>query len=241
MEYCRAPEIERDWALFLDLDGTLLDLAPRPDQVIVPGGLCDTLRHLRDALNGALAIVSGRPLSEIDRLLGDLKPTAAGEHGAVIRYPNHEVLDYSAAIKPPAIWIAALHRSVKNWPGVIIEEKCYSIAVHFRLAPERAESVATLMGALVAQDTAHFELLVAHQALEIKPRGVSKADVVRQLMAVTPFKTRFPVFVGDDVTDLDGMAAAQRLGGLGLHVAHDFGNAPSAVREWIAQAAMSFA
>ena len=232
-----SPNIERDWVLFLDLDGTLVDLAPTPQEVVVPEDLCPSLRHVRKSLNGALAIVSGRALRDIDRLLPGVMPVAGAEHGAVIRYPDGAIQEIPALMRPPAPWIDDLRRATQEWRGILVEEKSHTVAVHFRLAPERSDAVKDIMTALVRRDPRGFELLAAHKAFEIRPRGITKARAVKELMEVAPFKGRVPVYVGDDVTDLDGMGAARAMGGLGLHVAVEFGGCASNVRAWLKRAA----
>jgi trehalose 6-phosphate phosphatase len=235
------PEIERGWALFLDLDGTLIDLAPTPDDVVVPDGLCGDLGRLRNLLGGALAIVSGRPLAGIDRLLPALVPAGGAEHGAIVRRQDGTIDEVPASARPPADWIATLRRRTKTWHGVLVEEKRHTVAVHFRLAPARAVEVEELVTAQVRLEPGRFERLAARDACEIRPRGITKARAVNLLMGAPPFEGRTPIYVGDDTTDEDGMAAVRHLGGIALHVGSDFGGDPAAVRWWIGRAARSLA
>lgn len=236
MDMLKAPEIERHWALFLDLDGTLLDIALAPDKVIIPPGLIDALARVGAALNGALAVVSGRRLADIDRMLSPLRLPVAAEHGAVVRLPSGVVDSVSPVRRPPPQWAAQLRDATRDWSGILVEEKTYSIAIHYRLAPDRMSAVKQLATSLVRSDP-QFELLAAKRAFEVRPKGVTKGRAVQMLIETEPFRARQPVFVGDDVTDEDGMEVAARLGGFGLNVGAVFGGKPPAVRDWLARAA----
>jgi len=235
----RAPEVERHWALFLDLDGTLLDIAAAPDKVVMPARLIDALAGVSVALDGALAVVSGRKLRNIDRLLSPLRLPVAAEHGAVIRRPSSRIDKLPARRRPSKTWIKQLRQAVIGWDGVLIEEKTYSVALHYRLAPHRKGAVRKLAMSLVRAAPNRFELLAAKQAFEVRPKGTTKARAVEVLMEQPPFRGRQPVFVGDDVTDEDGIEIAHQLGGLGLNVASAFGGQPRAVRDWLKRAADS--
>jgi len=228
-----APTPRPDWALFLDIDGTLIDLAATPDAVEVPATLAPTLAEARSRLGGALAIVSGRTLAEIDRLMAPLHLPCVGEHGAVIRRPDGAIERAGADRKVPPSWKQSLHAEARNWPGVLVEEKTYGVAVHFRQAPGREREIRDLTRALVAEDAAEFEVLPASMAFEIRHRALTKAVAVDAFMAEPPFAGRVPVFVGDDVTDEDGFRAARAMGGLGLNVKQSFSGRPSEVRRWL--------
>jgi trehalose 6-phosphate phosphatase len=234
-----APEIERHWALFLDLDGTLIDIAPAPDMVIVPSGLTDALTHVRTALGGAVAVVSGRRLGEIDQLLSPLRLPVAAEHGAIIRLPSGQFDPLPDALRPPPEWADQLRQSTQDWSGILVEEKTYSIAIHYRLSPHHEDAVHRVASSLVRAAPARFELLALKRAFEVRPKGASKARAVNVLMELEPFRGRQPVFVGDDATDEDGMASAVGFGGLGLNVDAAFGGKTLAVRDWLKRAADS--
>ena len=228
-----APTPSPDWALFLDIDGTLLDLAPRPDAVEVPADLADTLADARSWLGGALAIVSGRTIAEIDHLLAPLRLPCVGEHGAIIRRPDGATDRAAEDRKVPPAWKTALRAAAELWPGVLVEEKTYGVAVHYRQAPGREGEIRDLVEALVAEGAGEFEVLPASMAFEIRHRTLTKAIAVDAFMAGPPFAGRVPVFVGDDVTDEDGFRAARAMGGLGLNVWQSFGGRPFEVRRWL--------
>lgn len=237
MDMLKAPEIERHWALFLDLDGTLLDIALTPDKVVIPPRLIDALERVGAALNGALAVVSGRRLADVDRMLSPLRLPVAAEHGAVIRLSSGIVDSVAAERRPPPQWAAQLRDATRDWNGILVEEKTYSIAIHYRLAPYRKNAVKHLAMSLVRGAPQEFELLAAKEALEVRPKGITKGRAVQMLIETDPFRARQPVFVGDDVTDEDGMEVATRYGGFGLNVGAVFGGKPPAVREWLSRAA----
>jgi trehalose 6-phosphate phosphatase len=236
MSLDRLPPMDRT-ALLLDLDGTLLDIAPRPDLVVVPPGLLDTLHGLRDRLGGALAIVTGRTADVVDRLLGDGEFALAAEHGGTVRHAPGQALQRadSHLPDPPAEWLAATERLAAAHPGAIMERKALGFTLHYRAVPEAGPAFRDALLALLAGSAA-FELLPGHMLWEVRPRGVDKGTAVRALMAQAPFAGRRPVFIGDDVTDEDGMRVTRAMEGAGLRVAPAFGSA-GGVRAWLAEAA----
>ena len=228
------PTLDADHALFLDIDGTLIDLASTPDAVVVPSDLPGTLRRLGVRLGGALAILSGRKLSDIDHLLGPGLPCAA-EHGMVIRTPDGAVTSH---VQRPAgydQWLKVFNRYAEAMPGLLVEEKEFSLVLHYRRAPEHEEELRNLVHQLLA-DSDDATLLPAHCAFELKPRGGNKGDALAGFMAMAPFAGRRPIFIGDDVTDEPAIAKANELGGAGLHVKRDFGGETEAVRDWLRRA-----
>ena len=222
--------------MFLDLDGTLLDIAAAPDRVVIPPRLTDALARVHAGLGGALAVVSGRSLDDVDRLLAPLRVPVAAEHGAIIRLPSGAFDRIPATRRPSRQWIGQLRAATRDWSGILVEEKMYSVALHYRLAPHRKSALRQLAMSLVRSAPARFELLTAKKAFEVRPKGVTKGRAVEVLMNQEPFRARQPVFVGDDVTDEDGMEAAVRLGGLGLTVGAAFEGQPLAVRDWLKRA-----
>lgn len=228
-----APRLDSRCALFLDIDGTLLDIAVSPDAVVVPDSLAPLLERASAWLGGALAVVSGRSLRQIDVLMAPLVLTGAGEHGAVLRTPDGKIERAAREISVPEVWLSALLDAVNDWPGVLIEPKSYSVAVHYRMAPEREAALRALIRDIVAENPSEFEVLPAAKAFEIRSRKFSKATPVLRLMDVAPFAGRIPIFVGDDVTDHDGFRAAESLGGYGLNVHEIFDGKPAEVLRWL--------
>lgn len=227
------PDLDRTNALFLDLDGTLLEIAATPEEVIVPPGLPALLANLHSLLGGALAIVTGRSLGVTDQLLTPYVAAAAGEHGVSLRHDDGTREDMPLHAAVPEQWREALYAAAERWPGVLIEPKPHGIAIHYRLVPERGNDVWRLARALVSQDHPSFRLIPAREAVEIGPRATSKGRAVERFMAQAPFRGRRPLFVGDDFTDEAGMEAARQFGGDGLRVAEVFGGDPAAVRAWL--------
>ncbi len=231
------PAPRRDWALFFDIDGTLIDLAPTPDAVVVPAALRADLAALLRQL-GAVALVSGRPLSGIDALFAPLVLPASGQHGAEARLgAEHDVAPPSPALR--AI-VMPLQQFAADHHGVLIEDKGDSVAVHYRMAPTLAEDVDALAHRLI-EGVPELEALTSKMAIDIKPKAISKANAIRWFMARPPFAGRLPVFVGDDRTDEAGFAAVNEIGGHAVRVgdlaesdARFSLNSSAAVREWIA-------
>lgn len=228
-----APPIALDRAaLFLDFDGTLVEIAPRPEAVVVPPELPDLLRRLSARLEGALAIVSGRPLAEIETFL-PVPLAMAGDHGATLRPDPAAPPMRQDLPAPPPEWRRRAEEWAQDHPGTLIEPKAHGFVIHYRLAPEAGAPGRALLDEMLAGDES-FLVMPAHMAWEVKPRGVSKAGVVEALMARPPFAGRRPVFIGDDVTDEAGMAAAREAGGIGLRLQDTFGT-PAALRSWLAE------
>ena len=238
------PKPSKDWALFLDVDGTLLDIAVRPDAVEIPRGLPGVLASLDRSLDHAVALVSGRSIADLDRLFAPLKLAAAGQHGAELRFRAAG----SVLARAPSAALSAIAKRFRAFaagrPGVLVEEKGLSLAIHFRSAKDaRAEVLREARDALAGSGDA-LELLPARQAVDIKPRAASKARAVERFMAEAPFRGRVPVFIGDDVTDEDGFAAAKRLCGHAIRVGVQGESragarlaSPARLRQWLSAAA----
>jgi trehalose 6-phosphate phosphatase len=218
----------------LDMDGTLIELAPTPDAVVVSPELPDVLAALRDALDGALAIVTGRPIETVDRLFGDTPGAVAGEHGGVFRYAAGAIerLDLPS---PPAGWLQEAEALAGSVPGALLERKARGFALHYRQAPQARQAFRDALEALLATSPG-FELHPAHMLWEVRPVGADKGGAVIALTQRAPFAGRLPVFIGDDVTDEDGMKAARGLGGAGYRVDAVFGD-PAGVRAWLRRSA----
>lgn len=226
------PNLSADHALFLDLDGTLLDFAPTPAEVVVPTGLHNMLARHVEARDGALAILSGRTLADIDVVTGSVLPAGA-EHGFVLRDATGLIHSPVKATANRTEWRKALETAAMTMPGVVIELKTATLVAHFRRAPERGDALRRLCESLIA-DAPEIEMLAAHMAWEIRPKGAGKGHALEWFMQHAPFAGRIPVFVGDDTTDEEAIDAAKRLGGIGLHVHRDFDGKTQAVRDWLA-------
>jgi trehalose 6-phosphate phosphatase len=230
------PALERA-AILLDIDGTILDFAPTPSQVEVPATLRATLTKLLQRTKGALALVSGRPLTDIDRIFAPLKLPAIGGHGAEIRRAptspaTHPPLSIDTQLKEELIAAAG--------EGILIEDKGYSIALHYRLAPERAGALREVVSAIVAEyPHSGVEILPGKWVIEVKPERFTKGTGIRHLMHDPPFRGRTPFFVGDDVTDEAAFAMLPQFEGIGYSVGRPFKGAAGvfkdafAVRDWL--------
>jgi trehalose 6-phosphate phosphatase len=229
-------------AILLDIDGTLLDLAPTPREVWVPPGLARTLNGLIEKTAGALALVSGRSLNDIDLIFAPEQFPAVGGHGAEMRI---SVDSESVATHAPPMdkelkrRLAAIARLS---PGILLEDKGYSLALHYRLAPHAEKAIYEAI-ALIRADlpNAPIELMPGKCVYEIKHSGFNKATGVLELMAHEPFKGRRPIFIGDDVTDESVFALMPDLGGLAFSVGRratgvaDHFDEPRDVRQWLAR------
>lgn len=222
-------------ALFLDFDGTLIDIAARPDAVVVPEALTPLLARLSAGLGGAVAIVTGRGL-EVARSLSRSPPIAfAAEHGTIIDASGidaPEIPPMPPPPSPPQSWREAAAGFVAANPGLLLEEKRHGFVLHFRAVPELGAIATAFLEDLVAQPGGVFQVLPAHAAAELRPRTADKGTAVRWLMRYPPFIGRQPVFIGDDVTDEYGIAACRELGGTGYRIPRDF-TGPAAVHEWL--------
>lgn len=210
--------LDRRWALFLDFDGTLVDIAPRPDAVRVADGLADLLAGLRDGLGGALALVSGRPIAELDRFLAPAVLPAGGQHGLEWRDVagiHREVEIDRAALAEIRAELAAFAGEA---PGTRLEAKSMSVALHYRQAPEFEAPARAIVERLARHYAERFHVQAGKMVLEIKPRGADKGTVVERFLAAPPFYGRVPVYVGDDLTDEHGFVTVDGLGGIAIQV-----------------------
>ncbi len=236
-------------ALFLDVDGTLLDLAASPTAVVVPHGLVECIGDIERALGGALALVSGRTLEDLDQLFWPLRLRASGVHGAEVRYdPQTSVVDAAtAAVLPARLW-RSLNESLAEFPGAFAEDKRFSFAVHYRAAPNCGADLREVLRQLVAAEAIpEVEIIDARFAFEIKGRGFDKGSAINRFLARAPFAGRVPIFVGDDGTDEAGFAAVVRRHGVAYSVGQvrpgvsGVFSEPSTVRAWLARSAAQMA
>jgi len=232
-----------EWALFLDIDGTLLRMAPTPDAVAVPADLPPLLGALADGLEGALAIVTGRRVSEADRLLAPVKLTASGVHGTELREePNGPIKMLAEPV--PAEVIEMMTSVSRIAEGILVEQKGSGAAVHYRNAPLAQRAIESEVARIIGLSSYDLVLRRGRKVLEAVPRGFSKGQALLDLMRRPPFKGRRPLMIGDDVGDESALIAAEGLSGMGLKVAGEHFRAAEAdfggvheVRSWLAQLA----
>ncbi|HSW34794.1 MAG TPA: trehalose-phosphatase [Steroidobacteraceae bacterium] len=213
-----APAPQTRWCLFLDVDGTLLEIAPTPDAVRVEESLTKLLILVRDALDGAVALISGRSLGQLDELFAPERWPAAGLHGLERRGAD-ERIQY-AGPHAPALADArvALADLARRSPGALVEDKGRSLALHYRAVPELEPSLRREIHEIAKRLGDEYHVLEGNRVFEVKPTAATKADAIRAFLAEPPFAGRRPMFIGDDITDLDGFAAVERAGGISVAV-----------------------
>ena len=218
------PPLDSAAALFLDIDGTLLDIAARPELVRIPPGLPALLDRLAAQRQGALALVSGRSLVQIERLLPTWSGAAAGLHGAERRHAdgsrvgaNNCPADQQAAASL-AMMRPALVAVTNDLAGVVIEDKGSTIAMHYRAAPNRAAELGRRVDDLLCEHGKGLRLIAGKMVFELQPAHHGKDGAIAAFMGERPFIGRLPVFAGDDTTDEDGFAEINRRGGLSIRV-----------------------
>jgi len=233
------PRLTRNAALFLDFDGTLAAIAETPEAVEVPSTLVTLLGDLHELLRGALAIVSGRQIDALDRLLAPLRLPAAGEHGLQRRDAEGRMQEQQApdlvAVLDTANELARAHE------GLLVERKHAAIALHYRLAPQLETLCREAMSRMI-EGQPQLEMIHGKCVFEVKPAGISKGTAIDAFMRETPFAGRMPVFAGDDTTDESGFAIVQPRGGIAIKVGsgpslalHRL-DSPDAVFEWLTAA-----
>lgn len=233
-------------ALFLDLDGTVLDIAQRPDGVSIPPETLAAIGVLAERLDGALAVITGRGLNDIDRILRPLRLPAAVLHGAELRRRGGGRVS-DGGDPPPDRLTAALGAFVDARPGLSLEDKGASVAVHYRASPERQDEVREHVRDLVSQFAPEHELQPGKMVVEVRPRGCDKGGALDMLMAEPPFAGRIPFMLGDDLTDEFAFEAAVARGGAAVVIGeiarpsaarHALAD-PAAVRAWLEALAAS--
>jgi len=232
-------EDPQNCALFLDVDGTLIDISSTPDGVVVPPDLVPLLSRLSAGLHGALAIVTGRPVSDIDRFLAPLKLVVAGVHGAELRAEANGEVQLTAKPLEQSL-IDAVSSLGRIAPGVMIEPKGSSIAVHYRLAPKSGPQIETALQDILQSGPPHLIVCKGRKVFEVVPRQVSKGSALETILALPKFRGRRPVMIGDDVSDQSALDAAIRLNGVAMRVSgehfcpevSDF-DSPAHVRTWL--------
>jgi trehalose 6-phosphate phosphatase len=230
----------RDFAILLDVDGTILDIAPTPHAVYVPDTLLQTLALIGERTHGAIALVSGRPIADLDLIFAPLRLPAIGGHGAEIRPdPRQDAYEQRAM---------TLDRSLKQklrdiaarYPGVATEDKGYSIALHYRLALDQGLKVVDDVFRLCkTYPPDSYELLTGKAVIEVKSIGFNKGTAVRELMTYPPFAGRAPIFVGDDTTDEAAFEVLPEFNGFAISVGRKVPGvnavfqSPADVRKWL--------
>jgi trehalose 6-phosphate phosphatase len=234
-----APPAALDWCLFLDVDGTLIDLTDTPYDARVSDSLKTLLQQVSERLGGALALVSGRSIEYLDQLFAPLRLPASGLHGVERRRASGAMQGASfkdSQLDPARTALALL---VASHPGTLLEDKGRTLAVHFRMAPQFEPAVREAVTAIAASLGTHYHVQSGNMLLEIKPRGFSKGGAIKAFMQEPPFSGRKPVFLGDDLTDLDGFKAVETHGGWSIAVGDRVTaqyrlDDPAAVYTWLA-------
>jgi len=212
------PEPCPDWALFLDFDGCIVDIAPTPEAVDVPDCLPSLLVALREALGGAVAIVSGRSIEQIDGFLGTAVPVVAGLHGLERRTTDGTI------VRPPLprndldVVRALLEEFATARPGVLVEDKKYTLALHYRLAPSLLDDCREVVNAALRGAPQGWQAIEGKFVFEIRPCEPNKGTAIEAFMGEAPFLGRTPVFCGDDITDEDGFEVVNARGGVSVRV-----------------------
>jgi trehalose 6-phosphate phosphatase len=232
------PSPSLDWCLFLDVDGTLIELTETPFDTHASEELKALLKDVSERLGGALALVSGRSLEYLDALFSPLHLPAAGLHGVERRKATG--LMHGASFQDSQLdrARAALADLVQAHPGTLLEDKGRTVAVHFRMAPQFEPEMFRAVMVIAAGLGTNYHVQAGSMMLEIKPRGFTKGGAIRAFVKEPPFSGRTPVYVGDDLTDLDGFRVVDDLGGISIAVGDRVQGQfhlddPAAVRAWL--------
>ena len=236
------PELQRLNALFLDFDGTLVEIAPSPGQVDAPPELRALLVAVAARLDGAVAVISGRSLDDLARQLRPFAGVLIGQHGLERRRSDGRVIRWSAA--PALAKIRArLAEFARHHEGVMVEDKGATIALHFRSAPWLAARCRDIVRRAIDATGGTYEAIDGKMVVELVPEGSGKGGAIAALVAEPPFAGRVPIFVGDDSVDEEGFSVIDRLGGVSVHVGrgpsvarHRLGSVAE-VRAWLARGA----
>ena len=214
-----APDIAAGWALFLDVDGTLLEIAPTPDATTVPAGLKELLKSLQERARGALALVSGRSLAQLDSLFAPLRLPAAGLHGLERRTATRRHDRTQTALHEiPQAPRDYLSHVVALYPRLLLEDKGATLALHYRMAPELQQVAWEAMQVALERAGPGYALLDGKMVIELKPAAASKSHAIAAFMSEPPFAGRAPIFVGDDHTDEAGFEYVNSVGGLSIQI-----------------------
>jgi len=212
------PAPHREWAYFLDIDGTLVDFTESPATLRLDAEVLQLMATLYELTGGALALISGRSLADIDRLLAGIRLPAAGQHGIERRSAAGRLRHPRVPVEPLRLGRALLEAAAAVRPGLNVEDKGLSLALHYRRAPRFAGYAHRVARAVMRQIGAPYTLLSGKWVVEIRPVGQDKGIAVLEFMRELPFRGRTPVFLGDDGTDEDGFATVNRLRGYSIKV-----------------------
>lgn len=207
----------RRYAVFLDFDGTLAEIAPKPWLASLDAGTVDTLAALWRHLDGALALVSGRQIEDIDAMVGLPNLPAAGIHGAQLRRPGGPVVTEEWMRSEIDAVEAILRREIGSFDGLLVERKPVAVAVHYRGNPAREEELRAI-AARIVRPLSHLKCLSGRKIVEILPAAFDKGKAIANLMETPPFMGRVPIFAGDDTTDEDGLGAVREMGGVSIKI-----------------------
>ncbi|MBP2197441.1 trehalose-phosphatase [Pantoea cypripedii] len=205
------------YAFFFDVDGTLAAIQPQPESVSIPASVRQHLQQLSNMNHGALALVSGRPVAQLDALVAPLEVPAAGVHGAERRDASGRMHRQSLPADIAQTLQLELQETMDQWPGTQLEVKGMAFALHYRRAMEYEQAVISLAEEAVARFP-ELALQPGKCVVELKPQGIDKGAAIRDFMREAPFTGRIPVFVGDDLTDEKGFLAVNALGGISVKV-----------------------
>jgi trehalose 6-phosphate phosphatase len=212
------PPPSLDWCLFLDVDGTLIELTDTPSQTSADPQIKSLLREAAERLGGAVALISGRKIATLDELFAPLKLPSAGLHGVERRKMDGSIQGASFVDSQLERARVALKALVEAHPGTLFEDKERTIAVHFRMAPQFADAMRDAVIDIAKPLGSNYHIQGGKMLYEIKPRGFSKATAIQAFMKESPFCGRRPVFIGDDLTDRDGFSMVEAHGGLSIAV-----------------------
>jgi trehalose 6-phosphate phosphatase len=207
-----------DWCLFLDVDGTLVELTDTPSQTEADPEIIALLREVSERLGGAVAFVSGRKIETLDQLFAPLRLPAAGLHGVERRKAGGTIQGASFIDSQLDGARAAMKALVQAHPGTLLEDKDRTVAVHFRMAPQLEPAMRQAITDIAKPLGSNYHIQSGKMLFEIKPRGFSKATAIKAFMQESPFSGRRPVFAGDDLTDQDGFAIVEAQGGISIGV-----------------------
>lgn len=231
-----------EWAYFLDIDGTLIELAPSPDEIHVDEQLAHLIERLHAWTGGAVALITGRSIADVDRIFPLEGMAIAGQHGVELRAPDGRLSVHEAPMEGLAAVRTRLSKVTERHPGLLAEFKGVSVALHYRAAPRLAGYAHRLMRKLQLSFLPGHTVQSGKRVVELKPAGKDKGIAIAELMEEPPFAGRVPVFLGDDSTDELGFSVVNEMGGHSIKVGKGRSHASwrlvdvAAVRRWLSEA-----